>query len=64
MEQIASVAEISVEQLIKAGFQNLDDLRNASDEEISEKLSLTQNRIAELRSAISFLTPVIEGNEE
>ncbi len=64
LEQIASVAEISVEQLIKAGFQNLDDLRNASDEEISEKLSLTQNRIAELRSAISFLTPVIEGNEE
>lgn len=64
LEQIASVAEISVEQLIKAGFQNLDDLRNATDEEITEKLSLTQTRIAELRSAISFLTPVIEGNEE
>ena len=64
LEQIASVAEIGVEQLIKAGFQNLDDLRNATDEEIAEKLSLTQTRIAELRSAISFLTPVIEGNEE
>lgn len=64
LEQVASVAEISVEQLVEAGFQNLDDLRGASDEELAEKLSLTQNRIAELRSAISFLTPVIEGNEE
>ena len=64
LEQVASVAEIGVEEFIKAGFQNLDDLRNATDEEIAEKLSLTQTRIAELRSAISFLTPVIEGNEE
>lgn len=35
LEQVASVAEISVEQLVAAGYNTLDSLRDASDEELA-----------------------------
>ncbi len=64
LEQVASVAEINVEQLLDAGYNTLESLRSASDEELAEKLLLTQSRIVDLRSAIFFLAPVVEGEEE
>lgn len=58
LEQIASVAEVSIENLVAAGYQTLDKLRNATDAELEEALGLSASRIADLRSAINFLTPV------
>lgn len=57
LEQVASVAEVSIDNLISAGFNTLDRLREASDEELAERLSLTSARIADLRAAVHFLSP-------
>lgn len=59
IEQVASVAEVSIESLLAAGYTSLDKLRAASDEEIIEKLVISANRISDLRSAINFLAPII-----
>lgn len=61
LEQVASVAEISVEQLLDAGYNTLDALRSATDEELSARLALSSGRIEDLRAAINFLSPVLEG---
>lgn len=60
MEQVASVAEISIEALVNAGFTSLDLLREASDDDLAQKLGLSANRISDLRQAINFLAPVVE----
>lgn len=57
LEQVASVAEVSLEALLSAGYRSLDSLRTASDEELVEKLGLGTARISDLRSAINFLAP-------
>ncbi|HJA07759.1 MAG TPA: transcription termination factor NusA [Candidatus Mailhella merdigallinarum] len=64
LEQVASVAEIPVEQFVEAGYNTLDTLRAAGDEELADKLTLSQGRIADLRAAINFLSPVVEGTNE
>lgn len=64
LEQVASVAEIPVDKLMEAGFRSLDALRDASDAELAEKLELTSARIADLRAAVNFLSPVVEGVSE
>ncbi len=61
LEQVASVAELAVDRLMEAGFQSLDALREATDAELAEKLELTEARIADLRAAVNFLSPVVEG---
>ena len=58
-EQVASVAEVSVDSLVSAGFTTLEQLQDATDEELSEKLSLSDSRIGDLRAAINFLSPVV-----
>ena len=60
LEQVASVAEVSMNQLLEAGYSSLDLLRQATDEELSDKLAISDSRIADLRSAINFLAPVAE----
>ncbi len=62
LEQVASVAEISVEQFLDAGYNTLESLKLADDEELAQNLALTQSRIVDLRSAISFLAPVLDGS--
>lgn len=64
LEQVASVAEVSIESLLAAGYQTLDSLRKATDEELENKLALTASRISDLRSAINFLAPVVERTPE
>ncbi len=64
LEQVASVAEIPVEQFVEAGYNTLDTLRAAGDEELADKLTLSQGRIADLRASINFLGPVVEGTNE
>jgi N utilization substance protein A len=60
LEQVASVAEVSIEVLVGAGYTSLDKLREAGDEELAEKLNISNSRIADLRSAINFLAPIAE----
>ena len=62
LEQVASVAEIPVDKLMEAGFRSLDALREADDAELAEKLDLAASRIADLRAAVNFLSPVVEGD--
>ena len=61
LEQVASVAEIAVDRLMEAGFSSLEALREASDAELAEALELTADRIADLRAAVNFLSPVVDG---
>jgi N utilization substance protein A len=60
LEQVASVAEVSIENLLAAGYSSLDKLRAAGDEELEQALNISRIRIADLRSAINFLAPVVE----
>lgn len=64
LEQVASVAEVSIEALLSAGYSSLAALREANDEELAEKLALSPSRISDLRQAINFLAPVVEDDPE
>lgn len=63
LEQVASVAEISIDALVGAGYTSLALLRKAGDAELAENLGLGENRISDLRQAINFLTPIVESDE-
>lgn len=60
LEQLASVAEVSLENLLNSGYSSLSALKEASDAELSERLGLSDNRISDLRQAINFLSPVVD----
>ncbi|MDR1777995.1 MAG: transcription termination factor NusA [Desulfovibrio sp.] len=64
LEQVASVAEVPIENLINAGYTSLDKLREASDEELMKNLVISNSRISDLRSAINFLAPVVENTDQ
>ena len=64
LEQVASVAEVSIEALLAAGYSSLAALREATDEELADKLGISEARISDLRSAINFLAPVVEDDPE
>lgn len=55
LEQLASVAELPVDRLLAAGFENIDQLAQASDNVLAESLGLEADKIADVRSAINFL---------
>jgi N utilization substance protein A len=61
LEQVASVAEISVDDLVRAGLNTLDKLREADDATLADLLTISAGRIADLRAAINFLSPVVDG---
>ena len=53
-----------MDNLIEAGFNTLEKIQEASDEELAGKLSLSETRINDLRAAINFLSPVVSGSEK
>ncbi len=57
LEQLASVAEVPLEQFIGAGFGNLEALREATDEALMQIPGFTVDKIANIRAAINFLRP-------
>jgi len=57
MEKIASVAEVSPERFLAAGFHSLEEISGATDEDLVKRLDLPQERVADLRAAINFLMP-------
>ena len=50
--------------LLAAGYSSLAALREATDEELADKLGISEARISDLRSAINFLAPVVEDDPE
>ena len=58
------MAEVSIEALLAAGYSSLDKLREATDQELADKLTISASRIADLRSAINFLAPIVESTPE
>jgi len=59
MDQIASVAEISMESFFNAGFESLESIVRASDEELLAVNGLNERKIADIRLAINMLAPEI-----
>ncbi len=59
MDQIAAVAEISMESFFNAGFESLESIVQASDEELLVINGLTETKIADVRVAINMLAPEI-----
>ena len=57
LEQLASVAEVPVENFLEAGFNCLDDIFQATDEELGAIRGVSQSVIADIRSAANFLQP-------
>ena len=57
MDQIASVAEVSVSNFTSAGFETLESIVNASDEDLMEVKGLNESKIMEIRMAINMLAP-------
>jgi len=55
LEQLANVAEISVESFINAGFTNVEDIVAADDIALLAIAGMTESRIQDLRTALSFL---------
>ncbi|THB70655.1 MAG: transcription termination/antitermination protein NusA [Desulfovibrio sp.] len=64
LEQLASVAEISVEQFISAGFENAGQVSDASDEVLTEALGLDLDSIGNIRAAINLLGLAPKKDEE
>jgi len=63
MDQIASVAEISMDNFFNADFKSLESIIDATDEELLAVKGLTETKIADIRVAINMLTPGILEDE-
>ena len=63
LDQLASVAEVPLQAFVDAGFQTIEKLQDATDEELLTVEGLTESKIADLRTAINFLFSTIEGVE-
>jgi N utilization substance protein A len=55
LEQIASVAEIAVEKFLAAGYDSMEKLIGASDEELLEIEDISEEKVGDIRSAINLL---------
>jgi N utilization substance protein A len=55
MDQLASVAEISINSFLEAGFDTVDDLLAADDEAILAVPGMTPSKLADMRTAINML---------
>ncbi len=62
LDQIASVAEIPMENFIAAGFDTVEKLSLASDEELMKIDAITAEKISDLRAAINLLLPSLESD--
>ncbi|MDR2161809.1 MAG: transcription termination factor NusA [Desulfovibrio sp.] len=62
LEQLASVAEVPLENFLAAGFSSLESVSAATDEMLLGIAGITAEKIGNVRSAINFLRPVLDGN--
>ncbi len=66
LEQVASVAEISIETLLHSGLNTLEQINETSDEELIEKLGISEAQVNDLRAAVNFLstTATVDSNKK
>ena len=64
MEQLASVAEMNMENFLSAGFDTVAKLAEATDEQLDTIGGMTPSKREDLRSAIRLLMPVQPKPEE
>jgi N utilization substance protein A len=57
LEQLASVAEMPVENFLSAGFTSLEQLVEADDEALSAIEGMTATRLGNVRLALKLLAP-------
>ncbi|WP_210772194.1 transcription termination factor NusA [Pseudodesulfovibrio sp. zrk46] len=57
MDQIASVAEVAMDKFFAAGFNTIESITEATDEELLAVDGLTESKIADMRVAINMLIP-------
>jgi N utilization substance protein A len=55
LEQLASVAEVSVDQFLNAGLESVEQVAAATDEYLQEKVRLSEQRVSDLRAAMNLL---------
>ncbi|MFO7816653.1 MAG: transcription termination factor NusA [Thermodesulfobacteriota bacterium] len=55
LRQVASTAELSTDAFISAGYEHIEQLQNAPDEELMEIAGMTAEKIDDVRAAINFL---------
>ncbi|MFO8030924.1 MAG: transcription termination factor NusA [Desulfohalobiaceae bacterium] len=63
LEQASNVTGVPQDKFLEAGYNSLKQLQKASDSELAAVQGLTQEKIADLRAAINFLTEKSEGQE-
>jgi N utilization substance protein A len=63
LEQLASVAEVSLENFLSAGFTNLESVGAATEEMLLGIPGITVEKIGNIRSAVNFLRPVLSGGD-
>jgi N utilization substance protein A len=64
MDQIASVAEIPMENFFSAGFESLDSIVQATDEELLAIRGMTESKIGDIRLAVNMLAPGLEAEAD
>ncbi len=60
LNQLASVADVSMDSLVNAGFSTVESINAATDEELGEVVGMTAEKIKNLRTAMNFLRPAKE----
>jgi N utilization substance protein A len=60
MDQIASVAEVPMESFFSAGFESLESIVQATDEELMAIRGMTESKIGDIRLAVNMLAPGLE----
>jgi len=56
LEQLAGVVEIGVDAFFDAGFSSLEDIKEATDEDLLSIEGMDEKKLQELRSALNLLT--------
>ena len=64
LEQLASVAEVSLETFLDAGLTTIQAINEASDAELEALPGMTGAKVSDIRSAVNFLAPAESLGEE
>ncbi|MEG6550980.1 transcription termination factor NusA [Desulfocurvibacter africanus] len=57
LEQVATVVEINIERFLEAGFDSLEEVARAEDEDLLKIRGMSESKINDLHAAIKLLAP-------
>ncbi|MFP4392029.1 MAG: transcription termination factor NusA [Desulfohalobiaceae bacterium] len=63
LEQASNVTGVPQDKFLEAGYNSLKQMQHASDNDLAAVQGLTQEKIADLRAAINFLTEKSAGQD-